>query len=95
MVGPGGGRKVNAFSLNINSGCTQRTCVADTIRGFFPPPGVQVEFLKRIELLKGFMNIENVSGRHQGWVVGIHLVFFVSGRLSALMDRIHGKEAVH
>lgn len=43
-----------------------------------------------IELLKSFMNIDNVSDRHLGWMIGIHLTFVVSGLLYALMDRISG-----
>jgi len=59
------------------------------------PPGSQVEFLQGIELLNGFMNIENVSHRQLGLMVGVHLVFILSGLLYAPMDRIHGKEGVH
>lgn len=43
-----------------------------------------------IELLKAFMNASNLSDRHLGWMVGIHLTFVVSGLLYALMDRLHG-----
>ncbi|MBL8442474.1 MAG: TIGR00645 family protein [Zoogloeaceae bacterium] len=43
-----------------------------------------------IELLKSFMNIDNVSDRHLGWMIGIHLTFVVSGLLYALMDRMSG-----
>ncbi|MCL4758142.1 MAG: TIGR00645 family protein [Rhodocyclaceae bacterium] len=41
-----------------------------------------------IELLKAFMNVDNLSDRHLAWMVGIHLTFIVSGLLYALMDRI-------
>lgn len=41
-----------------------------------------------IELLKSFMNIDNVSDRHLGWMIGIHLTFVLSGLLYALMDRM-------
>lgn len=43
-----------------------------------------------IELLKSFMNIDNVTDRHLGWMIGIHLTFVVSGLLYAVMDRISG-----
>lgn len=41
-----------------------------------------------IELLKSFMNVDNVSDRHMAWMLGIHLAFVVSGVLYALTDRI-------
>ncbi|MDB5650960.1 MAG: hypothetical protein JWL62_2480 [Hyphomicrobiales bacterium] len=44
-----------------------------------------------IQLLKIFMNIRNVSDRDVMWLVGIHLVFVVSGLLMALTDRIGGE----
>jgi len=44
-----------------------------------------------IELLKAFLNVENVSDRHLAWMVGIHVTFLVSGVLYALMDRLQGK----
>lgn len=44
-----------------------------------------------IELLKSFMNVENLSNRDLGWMVGIHLTFVLSGVLYALMDRLQGK----
>lgn len=45
-----------------------------------------------IELLKGFMNVANVSDRELGWMVGIHVTFLFSGVLYALMDRLHGSK---
>ena len=51
--------------------------------------------ISAIELLKGFMNIHNLSDRQLGWMVGIHLVFIVSGLLYAWMDRISGREGSH
>lgn len=45
-----------------------------------------------IELLKGFMNVDNLSDRHLGWMVGIHITFLLSGVLYALMDRLHGSK---
>lgn len=44
-----------------------------------------------IELLKAFMNVENLSDRHLAWMVGIHLTFVLSGLLYAAMDRLQGK----
>jgi uncharacterized protein (TIGR00645 family) len=45
-----------------------------------------------IELLKGFMNVDNLSDRQLGWMVGIHITFLLSGVLYALMDRLHGSK---
>lgn len=44
-----------------------------------------------IELLKSFMNVDNLSDRHMAWMVGIHITFLLSGVLYAAMDRIAGK----
>jgi uncharacterized protein (TIGR00645 family) len=44
-----------------------------------------------IELLKSFMNVDNLSDRHMSWMVGIHVTFLFSGVLYAAMDRIAGK----
>ncbi|EIJ33242.1 TIGR00645 family protein [Thiothrix nivea] len=41
-----------------------------------------------IELLKAFMNVDNLSDRHMAWMVGIHMTFVVSGVLYAVMDRL-------
>ncbi|MEO5337081.1 MAG: TIGR00645 family protein [Magnetospirillum sp. WYHS-4] len=41
-----------------------------------------------IHLLKAFMNVEAMSKESLAWMVGIHMVFVVSGVLLALMDRI-------
>jgi uncharacterized protein (TIGR00645 family) len=41
-----------------------------------------------IELLKAFMNVDNLSDRHLAWMVGIHITFLASGVLYALMDKI-------
>ncbi|MBX3705922.1 MAG: TIGR00645 family protein [Pseudomonadales bacterium] len=51
--------------------------------------------ISAIELLKGFMNIHNLTDRQLGWMVGIHLVFIVSGLLYAWMDRISGRDGSH
>lgn len=44
-----------------------------------------------IELLKAFMNVDNLSDRHLGWMVGIHVTFLFSGLFYATMDRIADK----
>jgi len=44
-----------------------------------------------IELLKAFLNVDNVTDRHLAWMVGIHVTFLVSGVLYALMDRLQTK----
>lgn len=44
-----------------------------------------------IELLKGFMNVANLTDRQLAWMVGIHVTFLFSGLLYAGMDRLAGK----
>ncbi|MBM3509048.1 MAG: TIGR00645 family protein [Alphaproteobacteria bacterium] len=44
--------------------------------------------ISAIEVLKAFMNVARVSDRDLAWLVGIHVMFVVSGVLLALMDRI-------
>jgi uncharacterized protein (TIGR00645 family) len=44
--------------------------------------------ISAIEVLKAFMNVHAISDRDLGWLVGIHVMFVVSGVLLALMDRI-------
>lgn len=44
-----------------------------------------------IELLKAFMNVDDLSDRHLGWMVGIHVTFLFSGVLYALMDKLGSK----
>ena len=44
-----------------------------------------------IELLKAFMNAQNLTDRQLGWMVGIHVTFLFSGLLYAGMDRLAGK----
>lgn len=44
-----------------------------------------------IELLKGFMNVDNLTDRHLAWMVGIHVTFLFSGVLYALMDKLSHK----
>lgn len=45
-----------------------------------------------IELLKAFMNVDNLTDRHMAWMVGIHMTFVVSGVLYALMDKLSSKK---
>ena len=47
--------------------------------------------ISAIELLKAFMNVDNLSDRHLAWMVGIHMTFIVSGVLYAVMDRLQGR----
>lgn len=42
-----------------------------------------------VELLKAFMKVDEVSDRHLGWMVGIHLTFVLSGVLYAVMDKLN------
>lgn len=44
--------------------------------------------ISAIHVLEGFMNVAHLGDRDLAWVVGIHLVFVVSGVLLALMDRL-------
>lgn len=44
--------------------------------------------ISAIQLLKAFMNVNNVSDRELMWLVGIHVVFVGSGIILALTDRI-------
>lgn len=41
-----------------------------------------------IELLKAFMNVDEMTDRHMGWMLAIHLTFVISGVLYAIMDKI-------
>ncbi len=45
-----------------------------------------------VELLKAFMNVDNLTDRHLGWMVGIHVTFLFSGVLYATMDRLSNKQ---
>lgn len=47
--------------------------------------------ISSIQLLKSFMNVRDVPDREMAWMVGIHVVFVVSGVLLAVMDRIAEK----
>lgn len=44
-----------------------------------------------IELLKGFMDVKDLTDRDLMWMVGIHLTFVVSGVLYAIMDKLSYK----
>lgn len=44
-----------------------------------------------IELLKAFMSVDEVSDRHLGWMIGVHMTFVISGVLYALMNRLGEK----
>ena len=44
--------------------------------------------ISAVELLKGFINVEQYTNEQLGWKVGIHLTFVVSGVLFAVTDRI-------
>ncbi len=46
--------------------------------------------ISAIQVLKAFMNVKNMPDRDLGWLVGIHLLFVVSGLLMALTDRVSG-----
>ena len=46
--------------------------------------------ISAIQVLKAFMNVRNISDRELGWLVGIHLLFVVSGLIMALTDRVSG-----
>jgi uncharacterized protein (TIGR00645 family) len=44
--------------------------------------------ISSIQILKSFMNLDRVSDRELVWMVGIHVMFVVSGVLLAVMDRL-------
>jgi uncharacterized protein (TIGR00645 family) len=44
--------------------------------------------ISAIQVLKAFMNVQNVSDRDLMWHVSIHLVFVGSGLIMALTDRV-------
>lgn len=47
--------------------------------------------ISAIQLLKAFMNINRTSDRDLYWLVGVHMVFVISGLLMALTDRYSGE----
>lgn len=44
--------------------------------------------ISAIQLLKAFMDVKSASDRDLSWLVGIHMVFVVSGLLMAWTDRV-------
>lgn len=46
--------------------------------------------ISAIQVLKAFMNVRNMADRELMWLVGIHMVFVISGLLMALTDRVSG-----
>lgn len=44
--------------------------------------------ISAIQLLRAFMNVQQVDHVDLAWLVGIHMAFVVSGVLLALMDRL-------
>ncbi|MDH4164655.1 MAG: TIGR00645 family protein [Nitrospirota bacterium] len=52
--------------------------------------------ISAVELLKAFINADNLTNTQLGWRAGIHLVFVVSGVLFAITDKItEGKDGGH
>jgi uncharacterized protein (TIGR00645 family) len=47
--------------------------------------------ISAIQLLKAFMNVHKTADRELAWLIGIHLLFVVSGLLMALTDRWSGE----
>jgi len=47
--------------------------------------------ISAIQVLKAFMNLKNITDRELMWLVGIHLLFVISGILMAWTDRISGE----
>lgn len=47
--------------------------------------------ISAIQVLKAFMNVNNVSDRDMIWLVVIHVVFVLSGVFLALTDKIAGE----
>jgi uncharacterized protein (TIGR00645 family) len=43
--------------------------------------------ISAIQVLKAFMNVKNISDRELYWLVGIHMMFVVSGLFMALTDK--------
>ncbi|WP_336487645.1 TIGR00645 family protein [Methylobacterium nigriterrae] len=44
--------------------------------------------ISAIQLLKAFMDVKASSDRDLAWLVGLHMIFVVSGLLMALTDRV-------
>lgn len=52
--------------------------------------------ISAVELLKAFINADNLTNTQLGWRAGIHLIFVVSGILFAITDRLtEGKGESH
>jgi len=47
--------------------------------------------ISSIQVLKAFLNVGDYDDRHLAWMVGIHIMFVVSGVLLALMDWLERK----
>lgn len=47
--------------------------------------------ISSIQVLKAFLNVNDYDDRHLAWMVGIHIMFVVSGVLLALMDWLERK----
>lgn len=45
-----------------------------------------------IQLLKNFMDIQEMSDRELGWAVGIHMTFVISGLILAFTDKVSGEK---
>jgi uncharacterized protein (TIGR00645 family) len=45
--------------------------------------------ISSIELLKAFINMDNMPKENIGWMIGIHLTFVVSGLLFAIGERVY------
>ncbi|WP_172822735.1 TIGR00645 family protein [Paramagnetospirillum marisnigri] len=48
-----------------------------------------------IHLLKAFMDVDKLNKENLGWMVGIHMVFVISGVLLAWMDKLHEPPGSH
>lgn len=51
--------------------------------------------ISAIHLLKAFMNVDMMTDRQMAWLVGIHVVFVVSGVFLALTDKLMAGNAGH
>jgi uncharacterized protein (TIGR00645 family) len=52
--------------------------------------------ISAIELLKSFLNVQQLEDRVLWWQTGLHMVFVVSALLYAIMDRVQrGGESGH
>ncbi len=45
--------------------------------------------ISSIELLKAFINMDNMPKENIGWMIGIHLTFVVSGLIFAISERVY------